>query len=199
MEKERREKEEKPREKEKPVAPPTTKKSKKEAAVGKTGNESEPKGADKRAENILQQALKTFQLLEELTCDSIWCSRVRSSELERRLSKAGTSQGDLQKVQANDKADRDQKQRAADMEDKLGAVAKVTQSFKEICVILRGENSVVVKAISDGPELPALIKDCAAKLLSEPPVFMDMAHVVSKKVAEAQWFERQLFNQPSEH
>ena len=143
-----------------------------------------PSDPHKPSEMILGQCQKTLQLLSELTGEAIWKSMIRANELDRRVSKALTSQGELDKIAANDKADKSQKQRALELEDKISAKSKVVVAFKEVCRVFRSEPAELAQEIRSGTVLKEHLKKCSPMLFSEPNILMDMIHVVAKKLFE---------------
>lgn len=150
----------------------------------KQAQKEEETGPDKRCESILAGGSRTLQSLVELKADSIWQSLIRANELDRRLSKASSIPGELQKVSASDKANSSQKERAATMEDGVASSAKVISALKETCRIFRSDTCELAKAIQEGG-LAEQIQICSKKLFSEPSVLMDMIHVAAKKLVEA--------------
>ena len=155
-----------------------------EPGVAPVKAEAKDKAAE-RLETILTQTQKTKDLLVELTPDTLWRSLVRSTELDRRLGKVPQAERDLQKVACNEKADKGQKARAAQLQDELENLSDCVGAMKQAFLHIRqGEPASLAQDIASGQEMAKLIGQCANKLFTDFSVLIDIIQVIAKKLVD---------------
>lgn len=181
-----------------PLPPPSTKRRRKgeepgeKASSEKASSEKPDKGEkpDKsdRVEVILSNGKKLKDSLAELTPDVIWRSKVRATELDRRISRGSGIDRELQKVHTNKQASQIQKERATALQDEVFQLAEAASTMKLAFMAIRNQDGASLAdeltGVSSQAELLKNMTKCAHKLLTDSDVVIDIIHTVAKKLID---------------
>ena len=151
--------------------------------------------AQERLANSLSTHEKTYQAVEEVTPDAIWRSLIRTTELERKISRASAAATECGKIQANSAASDDLRAKAAELGKDLPRVVEKLTALKELSKCIRGFTAAELeKDISPmkNSEIARQLEICAVPLADNMHVFMDMIQAMAKKLLEVPWFQNLL-------
>lgn len=154
----------------------------------------EPKGGKQdRVAASLTQHEKTLQSLNEITAEAVWKSLIRATELERRVTRATSATGDLQKIPAMPAATADQKTKADDLAQEIRLVSRNVSAMKELSRVIRSLTPPDMEREiqrCNHSELATHLDSCRDLLVKDGAVLMDLVTTIAKKLLEVAWAQQ---------
>ena len=141
-----------------------------------------------KLEAALQTHQKSYDLLAEVTPDSIWRSVVRTAELERRMGKASTTMVELKQLITDSKFEQlagEKQDQAKKLDTELAELLDWIAAMKESSRIIRTmEPLALSKDISETGQLSTQLAKCSDVLVKNVSTLSDMVHQIAKKLSE---------------
>ena len=139
-----------------------------------------------KAEKMKASTRKTYASLKEISCDMIWRSIIRTSEVERRLQKADQAERDLQNLTVSDPTYKEDKDIAGLLAE-IGPYKQMIADIKDLCKDLRNLTpETAAECVQTESEISSRFLQVFDSLLSERDMstLMDMVLSLSKKLMD---------------
>lgn len=153
-----------------------------------------------KLEAALQTHQKSYDLLAEVTPDSIWRSVVRTAELERRMGKASTTMVELKQLITDSKFEQlagEKQDQAKKLDAEFAELLDWIAAMKESSRIIRTTEPLALsKDISETGQLSTQLAKCSDVLVKNVSTLSDMVHQIAKKLSDVPWLDSYLGRLP---